>query len=1022
VCLVCGSQFGLSPAGEGIDPGKQAAIPTESEPRNDRTILSTPGAPLDEAVAPSGFDKTHISAPGERTVISTPDSEHWSTAGAGGVAPVSGAFTPGLLVAGRYEIVKVLGEGGMGAVYKAIDRELDRTVALKVIRPELARQPQILERFKQELILARQVTHRNVTRIYDLGSADGVKFITMEYFEGRDLSSLMEERRFTPEEAVKVMRQVCAALEAAHHERVIHRDLKTQNIMVDDRGKVCVMDFGLARSADLNGMTQAGTVMGTPTYMSPEQAKGIPADHRSDIFSLGIIFYEMLTGTVPFMAETLLGMLLKRTQEPATPPKDVDPTVPEALNNIILKALSIDPEQRYQSVTEMLADINGWAEGRAGLTIVIPTYTTVSPTVAPPPTRRSMWKWMAGAGGLAAAGGVNYLLWERSRWTASSKHTPVLLLVGDFENTTGDPVFNGTLEQIFATGLEGASFINAFNRGEARRLAAQIQAGASKLDETVARLVARREAINYIAAGLIEGLSQGYKLAIRVIEATSGKVVYSDSAEIPNKDLVTKAVNKLGAGARKALGDDTEVSLQLAAAESYTAASLEAANEYAQGQELLWAGKWDDAATKYQKAIEIDPNFGRAYASLAAVNANKGDRAAAESYYKQAMEHIDRMSDREKYRSRGVYYLMMRNHTKAIEEFTALLKQYPGDTAGLSNLAMAYHFKRDMAAAMKEGRRAIELYPNYLLPKHNLATYARYAGDFATAEKEERAVLRVNPAYLMAHTGLALSQLARGVPDQAADSYRAMEKISPRAASYCAMGLADIALVAGRAKAAAGALEKAAAVDLENQGPGAASKKLAVLAWVRAGSGQSAQAADAASKALENGKSEMVRLTVALALVEAGQEARARALVAEFGSRLEPDPQSYAKLIEGEIELKRGKAAAAVKLFSDAQQLADTWLARFARGRAYLEAGAFTEAYAELDLCAKRHGEATEVFLDDVPTYHLAPPVHYYLGRAQEGLRSAGAADSYRKFLSIRGKGDADPMVVDARRRLAKLG
>ena len=956
-------------------------------------------------------------------MISAPDTERWSAVAPGEVRPMSGTFMPGLLVANRYEIVKMLGEGGMGAVYKAIDRELDRTVALKVIKPELARQPQILERFKQELILARQVTHRNVTRIYDLGSADGVKFITMEFFEGRELSSLMEQRRFTPDESVKVMRQVCAALEAAHHERVVHRDLKPQNIMLDDHGKVCVMDFGLARSADVSGMTQAGTVMGTPTYMSPEQAKGVPADHRSDIFSLGIIFYEMLTGTVPFMAETLLGMLLKRTQEPAPPPKDVDPTVPEALSNIVLKALSIDPEQRYQSVTEMLADINGWAEGRPGLTIVVPTYTQVMTAVpAPPPTRRSMWKWAAGAGGLAVVGGANYFLWERSRWAASSKHTPVLLLVGDFENTTGDPVFNSTLEQIFSTGLEGASFINAYNRGEARRVAAQIQPGASKLDETVSRLVARREAINYIAAGSIEALSQGYKLSIRVIEATSGKIVYSDSTEIPNKDLVTKAVSKLGVGARRALGDDTDESLQLAAAETYTASSLEAANNYAQGQELLWAGKWDDAAAKYQRAIEFDPNFGRAYASLAAVNANKGDRAAAEGYYKQAMERIDRMSDREKYRSRGVYYLMMRNHTKAIEEFTALLKQYPGDTAGLSNLAMAYHFKRDMAAAMKEGRRAIQLYPNYLLPKHNLATYARYAGDFATAEKEERAVLQVNPGYLMAHTGLALSQLARGVPDQAAESYRAMEKISPRAASYSAMGLADIALVAGKVQEAVSLLEKTVPVDLENKSPAAAAKKYAVLAWARAASGQNAQAAEAANKAIENGKSEMVRFTAAMALIEAGQDTRARALATEFASRLEPDPQSYAKLIEGEIELKRGRAAAAVKLFSDAQQLADTWLARFARGRAYLEAGAFTEAYAELDLCVKRHGEATEVFLDDVPTYHLVPPAYYYLGRAQQGLNSAAAAGSFQKFLALREKGDADPMVSDARRRLAKRG
>src|SRR5712691_1622959 len=237
---------------------------------------------------------------------------NWSRATRGAASSGGGdvSLEVGSILAERYEILKLLGEGGMGAVYKARDTELDRLVALKVIRPELAGHPTVLARFKQELLLARKITHRNVIRIYDLGVSSGLRFITMEYVEGKDLSGLLEEHKYTPYEAVDILRQICLALEAAHAEGVVHRDLKPQNIMIEASGRVCVMDFGLARSMETTGMTQAGAVMGTPAYMSPEQAKGLPADQRSDIFSLGIIAYQMLTGIVPFKADTALASML----------------------------------------------------------------------------------------------------------------------------------------------------------------------------------------------------------------------------------------------------------------------------------------------------------------------------------------------------------------------------------------------------------------------------------------------------------------------------------------------------------------------------------------------------------------------------------------------------------------------------------------------------------------------------------------------------------------------------------------
>src|ERR1017187_10622762 len=268
-----------------------------------------------------------------------------------GVSSISAFHTlqPGVLFGGRYEILGVLGQGGMGAVYKARDRELDRLIALKVIRPELATDPAILQRFKQELILARNITHKNVVRIYDLGEADGIRFISMEYVDGEDLRTMLRRHgKLSSQEAIAVVEQVCRALDCAHSEGVIHRDLKPQNIMRDKNGRIVVMDFGLARSLGDSGLTQTGALVGTLEYMSPEQAMGSTLDQRSDIFSVGLIFFELLTGKAPFQADTAIASLMKRTREEARPASDVDASVPKSLSAIVARCLEREPANRYQ--------------------------------------------------------------------------------------------------------------------------------------------------------------------------------------------------------------------------------------------------------------------------------------------------------------------------------------------------------------------------------------------------------------------------------------------------------------------------------------------------------------------------------------------------------------------------------------------------------------------------------------------------------------------------------------------------
>ncbi len=309
-------------------------------------------------------------------------------------------FHEGDILGGRYEIQKMLGMGGMGAVYKARDMEVERVVGLKVIRPDLAGNPAILARFKQELVLARQVTHKNIIRIYDLNEADGVKFITMEFIEGEDLRSILTRQgKMPPEEAVGIILQVCAGLQAAHGEGVIHRDLKPSNIMRDPVGRVVIMDFGLARTVQGDGMTQTGMMVGTMEYMSPEQAMGKELDARSDQFAVGLIFYEMLSGFVPFHAESAIASLVKRTQEPAVPLVDVDTSIPPVLSSVVSKCLERDPNARFASLQQLIDELEIWQgkksrTGQSALASYVPSSTI--------PAKRVPWKWVAI--GIAAAG------------------------------------------------------------------------------------------------------------------------------------------------------------------------------------------------------------------------------------------------------------------------------------------------------------------------------------------------------------------------------------------------------------------------------------------------------------------------------------------------------------------------------------------------------------------------------------------------------------------------------------------
>src|SRR5579863_235025 len=660
----------------------------------------------------------------------------------------------GSVIGGRYEILQLLGEGGMGAVYKAHDRELERDVALKLIRGELARNSEILARFKQELILARQVTHRNVIRIFDLGQADGFKFITMEYLEGRDLKVVLREKgKFPPEEAAKIILQICRALEAAHSEGVIHRDLKPQNIMLDANGRAYVMDFGIARSAYLPGMTQTGALVGTPEYMSPEQAKGEKLDERSDLFSLGAILYELLIGQSPYHSDTPLATLWRRIQEKAKPLSEIDPSIPKPLSDIVAKALEIEPKDRFASATEFAQYLESWLGISASM-----VGSTTYQALVPLQKQRPLWKYTAIAAivlliALAGFGLPKKFLSTPSKAVA---HQPVSVLVADFTNHTGDPIFDGTLEPMFNVALEGASFINAYNRGNARKLAAQLPHPTDKLHEQPARLVAVSQGIGAVVTGELSRRGDKYSISATALDSVSGNVIAHSEVTADNKDKILLAVPKLVAPIRQALGDTTSESAQLqAAGGAFTAASLEAVHEYGIAMNQQSAGKLQDALQSFSKAAQLDPNFARAYAGEAAVAGNLGQFQDAEKYAKLAMEHVGHMTERERYRIRGLYYSTTGSWKKCVEEYSELTKLYPADNTGQSNLAACFAALHDMPKAMEEARRAVQIEPKDAVSRMNFSLYACYAGDFQTCEREGREVQKLSPLYAEGYLVLA---------------------------------------------------------------------------------------------------------------------------------------------------------------------------------------------------------------------------------------------------------------------------
>ncbi len=619
----------------------------------------------------------------------------------------------GDLFGGRYEILQLLGEGGMGAVYKARDREVEHLVALKLIRPEMANHPVILARFKQELLTARQVTHRNVIRIFDIAEAEGTKYITMEFVEGSDLRKLLhDEGKLPPGKTVSIVRQICQALEAAHSAGVIHRDLKPQNIMQEGSGRILVMDFGLARSLESDGMTQSGVLLGTIEYMSPEQALGKHVDSRSDIFTLGLIFYELLTGKIPYKADTAMASLLLRNQERAVPVAELDSSVPKGLSDIVSKCLERDLTRRYQSVQEILADLDAWegkrlvsasVVGAAPRTIIVQVGGWAVP-----------WKWI-GAG--AAAIVLTVAGWMlNARIGGKSTSQPVTgphvsLAILPFRNASGDAKLDwlgATVADTLSADVGQSAQLRMISSDRVHQILSDLRiAQGSEIDPATLARIADFTSADTMVSGQFAKFGDQIQVTATLRDLKNQKST-TLKAEAANERALLPALEQLAKSIQQNLSLPSDV-LQELRAKSFrpTSDSLPALHSYNEGMELTRQGNALEAEKKFESAIRADSSFALAYSRLGQAYSALRNDAKAQEASQRALDLSEKLPAPERYLIQANHAQVTNDYRKAIESYENLEKVSPDDADVHYRLGELYESTGAFDKAREEQRRVL---------------------------------------------------------------------------------------------------------------------------------------------------------------------------------------------------------------------------------------------------------------------------------------------------------------------------